>query len=94
MAEGIEGKYFFGSPKIYSSDAYDILFPAFFESDLYKSKSKNISQDDASRIISQEFSDLLSDLDKKNSSYSIQMLVKSFFIKNDKIYILCEMVKY
>lgn len=76
LAAGIGGKYFFGSPKIYSSDAYGILFSAFFESDLYKSKSKNISQDDASRIISQEFSDLLSDLDKKNSSYSIQMLVK------------------
>lgn len=75
LAAGIGGKYFFGSPKIYSSDAYNILFPAFFESNLYKSKSKNISQDDASRIISQEFSDLLSDLDK-NSSYSIQMLVK------------------
>ncbi len=75
LAAGIGGKYFFGSPKIYSSDAYNILFPAFFKSDLYKSKSKNISQDDASRIISQEFSDLLSDLDK-NSSYSIQMLVK------------------
>lgn len=76
LAAGIGGKYFFGSPKIYSSDAYDILFPAFFKSNLYKSKSKNISQDDASRIISQEFSDLLSDLDKKNGSYSIQMLVK------------------
>lgn len=75
LAEGIGGKYCYGSPKIYSSDAYDILFRAFFESNLYKSKSKNISQDDASRIISQEFSDLLSDLDK-NSSYSIQMLVK------------------
>ena len=75
LAAGIGGKYFFGSPKIYSSDAYNILFPAFFKSDLYKSKSKNISQDDASRIISQEFSDLLSDLDK-NSSYFIQMLVK------------------
>ena len=66
LAAGIGGKYFFGSPKIYSSDAYNILFPAFFKSDLYKSKS---------RIISQEFSDLLSDLDK-NSSYFIQMLVK------------------
>lgn len=75
LAEGIGGKYFYGSPKIYSSAAYDILFSAFFESNLYKSKSKNISQDDASRIISQEFSDLLSDLDN-NSSYSIQMLVK------------------
>ena len=76
LAAGIGGKYFYGRPKIYSSDAYDILFSAFFKSDLYKSKSKNISQDDASRIISQEFSDLLSDLDKKNSSYPIQMLVK------------------
>ena len=75
LAAGIGGKYFSGSPKIYSSDAYDILFRAFFESNLYKSKSKNISQDDASRIISQEFSDLLSDLDIK-SSCSDQMLVK------------------
>lgn len=75
LAEGIGGKYFYGIHEIYSSDAYDILFSAFFKSNLYKSKSKNISQDDASRIISQEFSDLLSDLDN-NSSYSSQMLVK------------------
>lgn len=75
LAAGIEDKYFYGIHEIYSSDAYDILFSAFFKSNLYKSKSKNISQDDASRIISQEFSDLLSDLDN-NSSYSSQMLVK------------------
>lgn len=87
---------------IHFSDAYEKLYSIFCNSNLYKSVNENISRVEASKIISQEFSDLFSDLgnvsdDNLSVGYPVEMIVRQTLKvaetkEIDPIYQVCKMI--
>ena len=103
LAAGIEDdRHGIPVTNIHFSDAYEKLYSIFCNSSLYKSVNENISRVEASKIISQEFSDLFSDLgdvsdDNLSVGYPVEMIVRQTLKvaetkEIDPIYQVCKMI--
>lgn len=103
LAAGIEDdRHGIPVTNIHFSDAYEKLYSIFCNSSLYKSVNENISRVEASKIISQEFSALFSDLgdvsdDNLSVGYPVEMIVRQTLkVAETKeinpIYQVCKMI--